>query len=103
MVFVEPKQITTIYDYLTTLTAKEREELAMEINYSHAYFNWLVSTRKNLSEFLASLIYMSEFNQSPSRNGAKLTKKILDAHIEDLKAIRMVKGKKRRLAKSKSA
>jgi len=103
MVFVEPEQVTSIYDYLTTLTAKEREELALEINYSHAYFNLLVSTKKNLSEVLASLIWMSDFNKTPSKSGAKVTKKMLDAHIDELRAMALEQGKQRKKNKRKSA
>ena len=103
MVLVEPAEVITIYDYLTTLTASERDELAFEVGYASSYFNLLVSTRKNLSEFLATAIQGSVFNQTNSERGARVTKKMLDAHTKELTAIRFAAGKKRRVKKSKQA
>jgi hypothetical protein len=101
MVFIEPQEVSNLYDYLTTLTTKEREQLARETNYSAAYFNLLVSTKKNLSEFLAIKIEASKFNRTPSKNGARVTKKMLEDHINLQRSIRMRLSEKRGVTKKR--
>jgi len=56
------------YDYLVSLSMKERDELGKEIGYSGAYLTRLASTRWDASIFLAKMVLDSKFN---SKRGDK--------------------------------
>ncbi len=55
----------TLIDYLRTLTAKEREELAIEIDVSKGYLRQLSWDKKRLASVdLAKKVQRSKFNGS---------------------------------------
>ena len=52
-----------IYDFLQSLTIKERGKLANEIETTAGYLNYLASKREFLSITMASRIFESGFNK----------------------------------------